>query len=62
MESSFSKGLNTFKELMYSIGLSAQFTAIKGKYQQTDVEDNLKLLLRNKMLFATRELLFKIFS
>lgn len=62
MESFFSKSLNTFKELMQSIGLGVQYSAIKGKYDRTSVEDTLKLLIRNKMLFGTRELLFKIFN
>lgn len=47
---------------MQNIGLGVQYSAIKGKYDQTSVEDTLKLLIRNKMLFGTRELLFKIFN
>jgi len=58
----FSKALNTFKELMISMGFNVQFSAIKNKYSKTSVEDTLKLLLRNRMLLNSRKQLLKIFD
>ena len=58
----FSRALNTLKELMLWMGLQSQFYKIKDKYNKHSVEDTLKLMIRNEIMFSARNLLFDIFK
>lgn len=58
----FTRSLNTFKELMISMGMQNQFNKIREKYKETNIEDTLKLLIRNKILFTARKKLMRIFE
>lgn len=58
----FTKAQNTFRELMCSFGLQAQYLKIKDKYDERSIDDTLKLLIRNSLLFKARNILFEVYD
>ena len=44
------------------MGYNNQYNAIKNKYKTSSVEDTLKLLLRNRILFSSRKICLKVFD
>ena len=47
---------------MLWMGLQTHFYKIKDKYNKHSVEDTLKLMIRNEIMFSARTLLFEIFK